>query len=174
MTPNLLSRVQRREFLKAAGAATVFSMTQRTFAEKGGRVSILLDAGDAVVSGAAVNRAAERLEKAFAGKGVKCAIVKSAQETNRSEFCIVVATEGSGFAKGFSKATVELKTAESVLLAPGHLEGIPATLVSGVDELDWCTGCLSLPSAWSLMRGRVRDCIWPRRLRKSPRTRCGV
>jgi hypothetical protein len=144
MERDLLSMIQRREFLKAAGAATVFSMTHTGFAEAGGRVSILIDAGDAVASGAAVKRAAERLQKALTGKGVKCGVVQSAEETKGSVRCVVVATAGSGLTKGFPKATTEMTAAEGVRLAPGHLEGIPATLVSGSDELGLVYGLLEL------------------------------
>src|ERR1039458_5167406 len=104
MTQDTFSTIQRREFLKAAGAATVFSMTHTGFAEAGGRVYLLIDARDAVASGAAVKRAAERLQKALTGKGVKCEVVQSAEETKGSARCVVVATEGSVFTKGFPKA----------------------------------------------------------------------
>ena len=143
MTPDTFSTIQRREFLKAAGAATVFSLTGTGFAEAGGRVSILIDAGDAVASSAAVKRAAERLEKALAGKGAKCTFAGSAEDAKGAAFCVVVATSGSGFAKGFPGAAGEM-TAESVRLAPGHLEGIAATLVSGTDELGLVYGLLEL------------------------------
>ncbi len=144
MTQGTFSTIQRREFLKAAGVATVLSLTGTGLAGAGGRVSILIDGGDAVASGAAVKLAAERLEKALAGKGVKCGVAQSGEEAKGAAFCVVVATNGSGFAKGFPRAKAEMTGVESVRLAPGHFAGIPATLVSGTDELGLVYGLLEL------------------------------
>ncbi len=144
MTADPLSFIQRREFLKAAGAVTVVRLAHTALAEAGGRVSILIDAGDTIASGAPVNRAAERLQKALAAKGVSCVMAKSAEEAKGSASCVVVATSGSALAKGFSRAKADMTAAESVRLAPGHLEGIPATLVSGIDQLGLIYGLLEL------------------------------
>ncbi len=48
MTPDPLSTIHRREFLKAAGAVTVLSLTQPTFAQAGGKRPFSIDANDPV------------------------------------------------------------------------------------------------------------------------------
>ena len=64
MTTGTFSGIRRRDFLKAAGAVTAFGLAHSAFAEAGGRVFILIDAGDAIASAAPVRRAAERLRNA--------------------------------------------------------------------------------------------------------------
>ena len=144
MTTDTSSVIQRREFLKAAGAVTVAGLTHTAFAEAGGRVSILIDAGNAIASGAPVRRAAERLRKALAAKGVQCAMAQSAEEAKVSSSCVVVSSAGASLTKGFAQPKTAITAAETVRLAPGHLGGIPATLVSGIDQLGLVYGLLEL------------------------------
>jgi hypothetical protein len=144
MTPDIFSTIQRREFLKAAGAATVFSLAPTAFAETGGRVSILIDGNDSIASGAPVKRAAERLQKALAAKGVACEVVQSADGVKGSTSWVVVAAANSGVAKGFPQAKAEMTAAESIRLAPGQFQGVSAILVSGIDQLGLIYGLLEL------------------------------
>ncbi len=143
MTADPFAVSQRREFLKAAGAVTVLGLTNTAMAAPGGRISILGDGSDPVASSAPVKRAAERLRKALAGKGLNCTIVQSTAQAKGSTSCIVVAASGSSAAKGFPQAKNEM-TSESVRLAPGNLEGAPAILVSGIDQLGLIYGLLEL------------------------------
>ncbi|MGC1461611.1 MAG: hypothetical protein WA802_05380 [Terracidiphilus sp.] len=144
MTADPFSIIHRREFLKAAGAVTALSLAPTAFAQAGGQVSILIDANDAVASGATVKRAVERLQKALAGKSVTCALVQSAGAVKGTDSCVVVATAGSAFTKNFPTAKTEITAAESVRLVSGHLEGVPATLVSGIDQRGLIYGLLEL------------------------------
>jgi hypothetical protein len=144
MTPDTLSTIQRRDFLMAAGAVTLFSFAHTALAEAEGKVSILIDASDPIASAAPVRRAAGRLQKALAARGVQCDLVQSAEEAKGSASCVVVAAGGSGLTKGFPQAKAEKTAAEGMRLAPGHLEGIPATLVSGIDQLGLIYGLVEL------------------------------
>ena len=144
MAADSLSAIQRRDFLKAAGAVTLFSLTHSALAEAGGRVSILIDANDPIASSAPVKRAAERLQKALSAKGVTCAMAQSAEEVKGSSSCIVVAPSSSGLTKGFLQAKSDMTAAESTRLAPGHLEATPAILVSAVDPRGYIYGLLEL------------------------------
>jgi hypothetical protein len=109
----------------------------------GSSVAIIIDANDAVASSGPVKRGAEQLRKALAGKGVDCRMAQSADEAKGAASCIIVAPSGSNLAKGFPQATSEM-TAESILLAPGHFDGVPAILVSGIDPLGYIYGLLEL------------------------------
>ncbi len=144
MTGKTIARIQRREFLKAAGAVSVVGLTNRTFAQQGGRVSILVDGNDPIASGAPVKRAIERLQSALTAKGVSCAVAQSAEQAKGSTICVVVAASGATLAKEFPQPSSEITEVESVRLAPGHLQGSPATLVSGIDELGLIYGILEL------------------------------
>jgi hypothetical protein len=135
--------IERRQFLKAAGAATVLGLSRTAFAAPGGRTSIFIDSSDWAASGAPVKRAAEQLRKTFAAKGVNCQIVQTANETKGASSCIVVAGAGSEHVKGFAQPKSAL-TAESVFLSPGHLQSIPAILVSSADSLGFVYGLQEL------------------------------
>lgn len=141
MESNSFAVIQRREFLKAAGAVTVCGLTHAAMATPGSSISILLDSNDPVASSGPVKRAAEQLRKALSAKGVICSTVQSAQEAKSSASCIVVAASDSHVAKGFSQTKTTMAS-ESTRLAPGHIEGIPAVLISGVDPLGYVYGLL--------------------------------
>lgn len=143
MAGNTFSSMKRREFLKAAGAATVLGFSQSGFAASGSRVSILIDASDSVAAGTPVKRAAERLQKELTAKGVNCAMVQSPAEAKGSASCIVVAGSNSQHARSFSQPKSEMQT-ESIRLISGKLEGTPAILVSGIDTLGYVYGLLEL------------------------------
>jgi hypothetical protein len=143
MKADPLATIQRRDFLKAAGAVTVLGFSRTALAAPGGRVSILVDGSDPIASSGPVKRAAEQLSKALTAKGVNCSLAQSADAAKGSTSCIVVAASGSDMAKGFPPAKGEMN-AESIRLAPGHLAGAPAVLVSGVDQLGYIYGLLEL------------------------------
>ena len=143
MKSDSLSALRRRDFLKLAGATTVVGFSKTALAAPGGRVSILVDGGDATASSGPVKRAAEQLSKALTAKGVNCSVAQSADEAKGSSSCIVVAASASEMAKGFPPAKGEMN-AESIRLTPGHLAGAPAVLVSGIDQLGYIYGLLEL------------------------------
>lgn len=144
MKADPLASLQRRDFLKAAGAVTVLGLSSKAFAAApGSRVAILIDGSDAIASSGPVKRAADKLASALAAKGVNCTTSQSADEAKGANSYIVVAASGSGLAKNFPEPKSALTT-ESIRLAPGHLEGTPAILVSGVDALGVVYGLLEL------------------------------
>jgi hypothetical protein len=143
MKADLFASIERRQFLKAAGAATVLGLSHTSFAAPGGRTSILIDGKDQLATSEPVKRAAEQLRKALTAKGVNCQIVQSSDDVKGAASCIVVAGPSSEHAKGFPQPKVQMGT-ESVFLAPGHLQSTPAILVAGTDALGYVYGLLEL------------------------------
>jgi hypothetical protein len=143
MAAHPFSTIQRREFLKAAGAVTILGLTHQAMAAPGSSVAILIDSTDPISSSGPVKRSAEQLRKALADKGVDCHMAQSADEAKGTASYIVVAASGSDLAKGFPQAAAEM-TAESIRLAPGHYQAAPAILVSGIDPLGYIYGLLEL------------------------------
>ena len=143
MKADLFASIERRQFLKAAGAATVLGLSQTAFAAPGGRTSIFIDGNNNVATSEPVKRAAEQLRKALAAKGVNCQIVQSADGVKGANSCIVIAGASSEHAKGFPQPKAQLGT-ESVFLAPGHFQSTPAILVGGTDALGHIYGLLEL------------------------------
>ena len=144
MKSDLFSAIQRRDFLKLAGATTVVSLTHTAAAAPAGKISVIVDSADSVASGAPVTRAVSQLRKALASKGAKCELVHSADEASGSSLCIVVAGAGSDLAKAFPNASAPLTSAESLRLAPGKLGQVPAILVSAIDTRGFVYGLLEL------------------------------
>ena len=139
MTTNTLSAMQRRDFLKLAGAASAAGLTRRALAESGRRFSIVIDAIDPVASTQPVRWAAEQLGNALKAKG---AIVEDADHFKGAAFYVLVAGTGSTLASGFSHA--ELSGPESLRLAPGRFANAPAILVSGSDQRGFVYGLIEL------------------------------
>jgi hypothetical protein len=135
MAPDSLTAMQRRDFLKLAGAVTAFSFTQRALPAPCRQISIIVDPDDALASAGPVQWAAGRLRKALVAKGVMCEIVPSAEQAQGSSLHVVVATAGS---------TAALTVAESFRLAPGHLGQTPAIQVSANDHRGFVYGLLEL------------------------------
>jgi hypothetical protein len=139
-----LTAMQRRDFLKLAGAATAFSITQRALSSPCRQISIIVDPDDPLVSAGPVKRAAVRLRKALAAKGVMCEIVTSAEQAQGSALHVLVASEGSRMAQGFPQASAALTVAESLRLTPGRLAQTPAIWVSAIDHRGFVYGLLEL------------------------------
>lgn len=135
--------IERRDFLKAAGAASVLGLARTSLAAPGSRAAILIDSNDQVASSGPAKRAAEQLRTALAGKNVNCEIVSSLDGLKGAKSCIVVASPSSEHAKSFPQPKAQLAT-EGVFIAPGHLQGTPAILVAGVDPLGYVYGLLEL------------------------------
>jgi len=143
MKADPFASIERRQFLKAAGAASVLGLSHAAFAAPGGRTSIFIDGNDQATSSEPVRRAAEQLRKALTSKSVNCDIVQLTDGTTRANSCVLVAGASSEHAKGFPQPNAQLGT-ESVFLAPGHFQSTPAILVSGTDPLGYVYGLLEL------------------------------
>jgi hypothetical protein len=144
MTPDPLSRMQRREFLKLAGAVSAVSLTRGALAETGRSFAIVIDTQDPMATLQPVRWAAEQLRNALTEKGSTCEIARSPEQAKGAGFQVVVADAGSDLAKGFPEAGRGLSGPESLRLAPGKKAGVPAILVSGSDERGFVYGLLEL------------------------------
>ncbi|HZL49699.1 MAG TPA: hypothetical protein VFC37_01990 [Terracidiphilus sp.] len=142
MEHNLFSSLQRRDFLKLAGATAVAGITRTSFAAPGGRVAVVIDAGNSIAAGAPVKHATGKLEQALAAKGIRCEIVGSKEQARGASFTILVAGPESELARGFAHAAAP--ATESVSLVPGLVAGAPAVLVSAADSLGFVYGLLEL------------------------------
>lgn len=143
MISGLPSAMERREFLKLAGAATALSLTHTASARAAGRVAIVIDRGNTSASSDAARWAAEQLSKTLAAKSVHCEIVNSTQEAAGSVFCVVVAGANSELATGFAPQS-ELRGAESIRFIPGHVGDAQALLVAANDTLGFVYGLTEL------------------------------
>jgi hypothetical protein len=145
MTPDplSLSAMQRREFLKLAGATTVFSLAPGAIAAPAQRITVVVDPANPIASSGPVKRAAMQLQKVLAAKGVNCAIAESSDQTSGASLCIVAAAADSNLAKGFPSGAV-MTGAESIRLASGKLADSPAILVSAIDQRGFIYGLLEL------------------------------
>src|SRR5580692_8443792 len=101
MNSSILSAIQRRDFLKLVGSATVCGLTHTAVAAPAGRVTIVVDPDIAADSIGPVHWAASRLQKALAQKSVDCKIATSMADAAGSSFCVVVAANNAKITKGF-------------------------------------------------------------------------
>jgi hypothetical protein len=137
------SRMQRRDFLKLTGAATAFGFTHRGLASTGGRVSVIVAAGDPCAIGDPIYWAVGQLRKALVSKGVACDMVQSPEQAAGSTLVVLVAGPGSPLAQDFPQAA-PLDHPESLRLTPGRLFGTQAVLVSASGERGFIYGLLEM------------------------------
>lgn len=121
--------MQRRHFLKLAGASAAWGVSGPAWAEGSRRVSIVLAQPSQPVSWAA-----NQLRRAFSARHVNCAIVPSTGQAAGSGFSILASTSGSPLAKAFPQPAAELTTEESLLITPGRLSDMPAAFALGGGE----------------------------------------
>ena len=101
MPPEAIAAIDRRDFLKLAGATTALSLTPGALAAPSPRVAVIIDDGDPAASSARVKWAAGALRKALAAKGAICQIVSSPSQAEGSALLVLVAGAASSMAKGF-------------------------------------------------------------------------
>jgi hypothetical protein len=136
--------LERRDFLKLAGAATALSLTPSAFAAAStGRVVLLVDPTHESVADPAVQWAAGWLRDALTAKGAVCEIASSTDGVRGASHCVVVARPQSTLAHGFAN-THALNAPESVQWSPGSLDRTPATLVTANDVRGFVYGLLEL------------------------------
>lgn len=144
MSSGSLSSLQRRDFLKLAGATTVCSLASgAATADPAGRVTILLDQSDPSAASVPVKWAAGRLVRALAARNVNCEIVASPEATKGSSLCILAANPASQLARGFLPGAA-LTRPDSLRLSPGKLAEVQATLISAADPRGYIYGFLEL------------------------------
>ncbi len=144
MTSDSLAVLERRNFLKLAGAASVYGLSRTAAGASPRRIAIVIDAQDATASSNPVRRAAEQLRKDSLARGLTCALVPSAEQAAASDLCIVVAPRTSPLAQGFPPSSADLSNAESTFLASGRLGQTPALLVSGIGPRGYIYSLLEL------------------------------
>ncbi len=143
MMTEQLSTMQRREFLKLAGATTFCSLAPTAMAASPYRISILLDRNDANASAPSVKWAADRLRAALAAKGVSCVIIASPAQVTGSNLC-VAASASSGLGESFPLAGCARSVPDGFRLAAGSLAQSPAILVSANEPRGHVYGLLEL------------------------------
>jgi hypothetical protein len=136
--------IQRRDFLKLAGAAAAAGLSRGAAAAASGTFVVVIDGADLIASSGPVRRAAERLCSAASAKGSTANVVTDIKDAGGASFLVVAAGPKSELAKHFSHANEELTGAESMRLAPGQVEHAPAMLVSGSDARGFIYGLLEL------------------------------
>ena len=145
MTPDPLSPMERREFLKLAGAVSAVSLTRGALAETKTRLRNRHRCPGS--RGRLCNRCDGRRSncaKRSQKRARQCEIVQSLRQAKGAGFQVLVAGAGSELAKGFPQAGGGLSGPESLRLAPGKKAGVPAVLVSGSDERGFVYGLLEL------------------------------
>jgi hypothetical protein len=135
--------LERRDFLKLAGAAALSTLGTGAAAQSAARIVILIDSSDRVAFTAPVLRAAAQIERALAAKGISSAIMQAPAHASAAALCIVAAGAASPLARGFAPSPA-LTAAESLHLAPGQLDGTPAILISTIDTRGYVYGLLEL------------------------------
>jgi hypothetical protein len=143
MKRNANSNVERRDFLKLAGAAAVCTVSHRAFAAPSKRCTLIIDPANAAASSGPAKSAIGQIRDALAAKGVTCEIASSSEAAAGASLCIVAAGPESQLARGFPK-TGPLPGAESLRLSPGTVGRTPAFLVSGADVRGYVYGLLEL------------------------------
>jgi hypothetical protein len=144
MATDRFSRMQRRAFLKLTGAMAAFRLTPRVLAVPSRQISVIVDDNDPIACSEPVHWAAEQLRNALVTKGFLCDIVPSPDQLKGSTFFVAVAGADSSLARNFPQAGAVLSKPESLRLTPGHLAGVPATLVSSGGQRGFIYGLLEL------------------------------
>ncbi len=144
MTSDSLAVLQRRDFLKLAGAASVVGLSRSAAGASPRRIAIIIDAGDATASSIPVRRAAEQLRKDSLARGLTCDLIQSAEQAAGSDLCIIVAPRNSPLAHGFPASSADRSNADSTFLSSGRLGQTPALLVSGIGPRGYIYGLLEL------------------------------
>lgn len=80
--------MKRREFLRAAGAASAVSLAKGALAAPGKGVAVIVDTRVEVLQSPSVRWAAEQLRSAIAAKGVLCRIVDPRDQIHGYGFCV--------------------------------------------------------------------------------------
>lgn len=143
MSSVLSDNLQRRDFLKLAGAASVFGLSPKAFAERPGKVSVIIDSASSAAASSPVMRAVEQLRNALTQHGIACQAVNDFEAAVGSSFCVVIADSSSKLAQGFPSGAA-LTAPESLRLTPGHVGRTPAVLVSAIDPRGFVYGLLEL------------------------------
>jgi hypothetical protein len=141
MTLDPIVSIQRRSFLKLAGAMTVLSPG---ILGHDRRIHIVIDGDDPLATSVPVQWAAGQLREALIAQGTNSEILHCLDEAEGSTNLIVVAGPFSSLATGFPEKGTGLSDPETTRMSAGHLAAVSAILVSGSDQRGFVYGLLEL------------------------------
>src|SRR5580700_1507220 len=93
--------MKRREFLKAAGAASAVSLTRKPLSAASKVVAIVTRPDIEVVQSPSVRWATEQLRDAIAARGVLCRIVDAVDQVPANVFCVKFTSGSENAPDGF-------------------------------------------------------------------------
>jgi hypothetical protein len=132
--------MQRRTFLKIAGAAASVGAAQIAVAAPTRRIALVTDPQSPVIASPSVAWALQKLRSALSAKG---ATVVEAASKDPAALTIVLAAPNSQLASSFGQLPA-LTAPETTALFPGKYAGGTAILISGVDARGFVYGILDL------------------------------
>jgi len=145
MSSAFSDNLPRGDFLKLAGAASVRGVSPTAFAERPGKVGVIIERANNAARSRPVDRAVERLRSAHTQHGIACLSENDAEAATSSSIGTVVADSQSKFAQKFPSGAA-LTAPESLRLIPGAWARHPPFWFRRRMLADLCTGCPSRPS----------------------------
>ncbi len=165
--------MKRREFLKAAGAASAASLVRGTMAQPGRRYAIVMDANDAVAGSPAVRWAAEQLRGAIAAKGGLCQVVASSEQVRGVAFYVIVAAADSSDDQEFPQSRRGAMAAENVSgWRQGGRRRAGHSCLRAATREDLSYGLLELAERVRFGANPDRRCIWRSHSKRNLPTKC--
>lgn len=145
MASELAPPLERREFIKLAGASAICSIAPiGVVAAQSRRIAVVLDSNNPIASSAPVKWAAGRLREALLSKSASCEVVGSLADTKRADFLVAVAGLESEISGQFPGATALPDAPESLLICTADIAGKTAILVVANDVLGFNYGLLEI------------------------------
>jgi hypothetical protein len=145
MASDLRTTMQRREFLKLAGAAAAAGVSKSALAAPSKSIAVLIDSSNDAAMSAPVKWAASRLQQALAAKGATCSISSDITAVpGPASFIVVVAGDRSPAVKSFPVPAAPLDIPENLCLTPGKIGSTPAIWISAIDARGFIYGLLEL------------------------------
>jgi hypothetical protein len=142
------AEVRRRDFLKLAGAAAASTAVPGARGASAKRICIVVDGADAAAGSGPVRRAAQKLSKALAAKGMQAEVVTSLEDAAGASFAVMAGKPQSETARrvlrSVGQSGPELRGAESLRMSPGKVGRTPALLVEATDALGFVYALLEL------------------------------
>ena len=122
--------MQRREFLKAAGAASAVSMARGAKSAAGKDVTIVVDGRIAVLQQPGVRWAAEQLCSAIAAKGVPSRVVDSPDGVQGGAFCVFFSQAPEKQTAGHRQANGVAAASDSFYMAAASVHYVPGVEIA--------------------------------------------
>jgi hypothetical protein len=136
--------MKRREFLKAAGAASAVSVAKGAWAAPGEGVAILMRADIEVVRSPSVRWAAEQLRSVIAAGGVLCRIVDSPAQLSEHAFCVSFTSLPEKLPPGYPHADEYNVAPDCFRVVATKFYYVPALLIVANNERGFIYALLEL------------------------------